>query len=136
VSNAFLHGNLEDYVLCQQPIGFHDADRPQAVCFLDKSMYRLRQAPRAWFTRFANFAVKLGFKATRSDSSLFALRRGHDIAYLLLCVDDMVITAPRSSLLQRVVTELRNEFAVKDMGELRFFLGIDVQRKADSFYLS
>ena len=47
VSNAFLHGNLEEYVLCQQPIGFVDPDRPQVVCRLDKSLYGLRQAPRA-----------------------------------------------------------------------------------------
>ena len=64
MSNAFLHGNLEEYLLCQQPIGFHVSDRPQAVCVLDKSLYGLRQAPRTWFTQFANFAVKLGFKAT------------------------------------------------------------------------
>jgi hypothetical protein len=136
VSNVFLHDNLEEYVLCQQPTRFHDAEQPQAICLLDKSLYRLHQVPRSWFTRFANFAVKLGFKATRSDSSLFVLRRGHDVAYLLLYVDDMVITASSSSLLQRVITELPHEFTIKDMGELRFFLSIDVQRRADGFYLS
>ena len=136
VSNAFLHGNLEEYVLCQQPIGFINPDRPQAVCRLDKSLYGLRQAPRAWFTCFAMFVTKLGFKATWSASSLFVLRRGADMAYLLLYVDDMVHTALSSTLLQRVVTDLRSEFAVKDMGDLRFFLGIDVQRTADGFYLS
>ena len=58
------------------------------------------------------------------------------MAYLLLYVDDMVLTASSSTLLQRVVTDLRSEFAVKDMGDLRFFLGIDVQRTVDGFYLS
>jgi hypothetical protein len=136
VSNAFLRGNLDEHVMCPQPIGFHDADRPQAVCLLDKSLYGLRQASCVWFTRFATFVVKIGFKATRSDSSLFVLCRGHDVAYLLLYVDDMVITASSSSLLQHVVTELHDEFTVKDMGELRFFLNIDIQRKDDGFYLS
>jgi len=58
------------------------------------------------------------------------------MAYLLLYVDDMVLTASSSTLLQRIVTDLRSEFAVKDMGDLRFFLGIDVQRTVDGFYLS
>jgi hypothetical protein len=136
VSNAFLHGYLDEYVLCQQPVGFMDPGRPQAVCHLDKSLYGLRQAPRAWFTRFATYVTRLGFKATRSDSSLFVLRRGSDVAYLLLYVDDMVITASSSSLLQRVVTDLHAEFAVKDMGDLHFFLGIDVQRTAAGFNLN
>jgi len=99
VSNAFLHGHLNEHVLCQQPTGFVDADRPDAVCLLDKSLYGLRQAPSAWFIRFAGFVTKIGFKATRSDSSLFALRRGTDIAYLLLYVDDIVLTGSSSALL-------------------------------------
>lgn len=74
VSNAFLHGHLKEHVLCQQPTGFVDAARPDAVCLLDKSLYGLRQAPQAWYTRFANFVVTLGFRATRSDASLFILR--------------------------------------------------------------
>jgi histone deacetylase 1/2 len=136
VSNAFLHGTLDEQVFCQQPSGFVDAARPHAVCLLNKSLYGLRQAPRAWFTRFANFVVKLGFQATRSDSSLFVLRRSHDVAYLLLYVDDMVLTASSNDLLQRIVDDLRGEFAVKDMGALRFFLGIDVRRSESGFYLS
>lgn len=91
VSNAFLHGHLQEHVLCQQPTGFADPSRPDAVCLLDKSLYGLRQAPRAWFDRFAKFAIALGFRPTCSDSSLFVLRQGHEVAYLLLYVDDMVL---------------------------------------------
>jgi hypothetical protein len=136
VSNAFLHGNLREHVLCQQPTGFADPACPNAVCLLDKSLYGLRQAPRAWFDRFATFAISLGFHPTRSDSSLFVLRHGADVAYLLLYVDDMVLTGSSSALLQRIIDRLRAEFAIKDLGELRFFLGIDVKRTASGFYLS
>ena len=80
-------------------------------------MYGLRRAPRAWFNRFADFVVKLGFRATRFDSSLFVLQRGHDIAYLLLYVDDIVLTGSSPVLLQNIVERLRAEFAVKDMGD-------------------
>jgi hypothetical protein len=67
---------------------------------------------------------------------LFVLRRGHDIAYLLLYVDDMVLTGSSLALLHHIVQRLRAEFAVKDLGELRFFLGIAVRRDAHGFYLS
>jgi hypothetical protein len=136
VSNAFLHGHLKEEVFCQQPTGFVDANRPDAVCLLDKSLYGLRQAPRAWFERFAAFIKTIGFSPTRSDPSLFILRHGSSTAFLLLYVDDIVLTGSSLALLQHVVDKLRAEFAVKDMGALRFFLGIDVQRTKDSFYLS
>ncbi|XP_066333358.1 uncharacterized mitochondrial protein AtMg00810-like [Miscanthus floridulus] len=128
--------HLKEQVFCQQPTGFVDPDRPDAVCLLDRSLYGLRQAPRAWFERFAAFIRTLGFTATRSDSSLFTLRRGHDLVYLLLYVDDIVITGSSAALIQNIVNKLRAEFAVKDMGDLRFFLGIDVRRSKEGFYLS
>ena len=136
VSNAFLHGHLHEHVLCQQPPGFLDADRPDAVCLLDKSLYGLRQAPRAWYTRFAQYAVKLGFRATRSDTSLFVLRNGGSTAYLLLYVDDIVLTGSSEALLQHIVQLLQAEFAVRDMGTLNFFLSVDVKRTAAGFYLT
>jgi hypothetical protein len=136
VSNAFLHGHLHERVLCQQPTVFVDPSQPKDVCLLDKSLYGLRQAPHAWFTRFAEFIVKLDFRAARSDSSLFVPRCGNDIAYLLLYVDDIVLTSSSSSLRRTIVDRLRSEFTVKDMDKLSFFLGIDVKRTRDGFYLS
>lgn len=106
------------------------------MCLLDISLYGLRQAPPAWFEQFAAYIVKLGFTGTRSDSSLFVLHQGTDIAYLLLYVDDIVLTRSSSSLLHRIVNRLRDEFAVKDMGVLSFFLGIDIKQTNDGFYLS
>ena len=80
--------------------------------------------------------ITISFNPTRSDSSLFFFRRGNDIAYLLLYVDDMVLTDSTPGLLQHIVQRLRAEFAVKDLGELSFFLGIAVKRDAHGFYLS
>lgn len=127
VSNAFLHGHLDERVLCQQTIGFVDAAQPNAVCLLSKSLYGLQQAPRAWFTRIAGFLRAIGFVATCSDSSLFVLRRGMDMAFLLLYIDDMVLSTSTEPLLQDIVACLQSEFAVKDMGPLRYFLGVDIQ---------
>lgn len=137
VSNAFLHGHLQEQVYCQQSIGFVDPDRPNAVCLLSRSLYGLRQAPRAWFTRFTDYVKSISFTQTRSDSSLFVLRAGGDVvAYLLLYVDDMVLAASSSALLHQLVAKLQNAFAVKDMGPLAYFLGINVRRTNDDFFLS
>jgi hypothetical protein len=136
VSNAFLHGDLKERVYCQQPTGFADSARPTAVCELRRSLYGLRQAPRAWFTRFAQFVQTIGFQQARSDSSLFIFSSPAGMAYLLLYVDDMILSASSTALLQQIIARLKSEFAVKDMGALSYFLGIDVHRSSDGFFLS
>ena len=93
VSNAFLHGHLEEQVFCEQPTGFVDASFPGHVCLLSRSLYGLKQAPRAWYQRIAGFLQTLGFSVTRSDASLFVYRHGDTTAYLLLYVDDIILTA-------------------------------------------
>jgi hypothetical protein len=136
VKNAFLNGVLDEQVYCHQPAGFVDVHRRDHVCKLVKSLYGLKQAPRAWFKRFATFAVTVGFTASRSDASLFILRRGSDVAYLLLYVDDIVLTASSSMLLHTLIDKLKLEFAMKDMGPLHYFLGIRVRRTPHGFFLS
>lgn len=136
VSNAFLNGQLQEQVYCQQPIGFVDPDRPNDVCLLTRSLYELKQAPRAWYTRFASFIKTLGFAPTRSDNSLFVLRRGSSIAYLLLYVDDIVLTASSTTLLEQIIAKLQSEFKLKDMGDLSYFLGIEVTRTRSGFFLT
>jgi hypothetical protein len=136
VSNAFLHGHLQGQVFAQQPVGFVDPARPHHICSLSKSLYGLKQAPRAWFLRFTRHIKTLGFTATRSDSSLFVLRRGAETAFLLLYVDDMVLIASTDALLWAIIAQLQQEFKIKDMGPLHFFLGVDVQRSSSGFFLS
>jgi hypothetical protein len=103
VKNAFLHGNLSERVYCHQPAGFIDAAHPNHVCQLIKSLYGLKQAPRAWFQRFGAHLHGMGFTPTGSDSSLFVYKRGAHNAYLLVYVDDIILTASTTSLLQHVV---------------------------------
>jgi hypothetical protein len=136
VNNAFLHGHLVERVYCQQPAGFVDEHHPDHVCLLDKSLYGLKQAPRAWFDRFAKFMSTLGFIAARSDPSLFVLHSGNNTAYLLLYVDDIVLTASSVALLQQLQHRLFAEFSMKDLGPLHYFLGISVTRRKDGFFLS
>jgi hypothetical protein len=99
VNNAFLQGTLSETVYCAQPAGFEDAAHPDFVCRLNRSLYGLKQAPRAWYSRFASFLLHLGFTEAKTDSSLFIYRSGTETAYLLLYVDDIVLTASSSNLL-------------------------------------
>jgi hypothetical protein len=136
VNNDFLHGHLSERVYCQQPTGFVDPHRPDHVCLLDKSLYGLKQAPRAWFGRFTAFLHSIDFVAARSDPSLFVLHQHTGTAYLLLYVDDIVLTTSSSALLQHVQRRLFAEFSMKDLGPLHYFLGITVQRSSLGFFLS
>jgi hypothetical protein len=126
VKNTFLDGDLTKCVYCQQPAGFIDDNHPDHVCLLSKSLYGLKQVLRAWFQMFGGHLLQLSFIATRSDSSLFVLRQGSDTAYLLLYVDDIILTASSMTLLQRIIDNLKSSFAMKDLGPLHFFLGIQV----------
>jgi hypothetical protein len=89
VKNAFLHGTLSETVFFCQPTGFADPAHPDLVCRLRKSLYGLKQAPRACYSGFATYLTTLGFIEAKSDTSLFIFRRGSDIVYLLLYVDDI-----------------------------------------------
>ena len=88
VKNAFLHGTLTETVYYSQPTGFIDAANLDMVCRLNRSLYGLKQAPRAWYSRFATYLASIGFVEAKSDTPLFIYRRGEDIVYLLLYVDD------------------------------------------------
>jgi len=114
VKNTFLHGTLSETVYCSQPTGFADPALPGHVCKLNRSLYGLKQAPRAWYSRFASFLLSLGFTEAKSDTSLFIYRRGTATVYLLLYVDDIVLTASSEQLLHRVIDALKKEFAMTD----------------------
>ena len=118
VSNAFLHGHLEEQVFCQQSTSFVDSAHPDHVCLLSRSLYGLKQAPRAWYQRIAAFLHQLGFRSTRSDASLFVYHMGDTTAYLLLYIDEIILTASTPALLQHLTDRLRAEFALKDLGPL------------------
>jgi hypothetical protein len=121
-------------VYCCQPTGFTDPAHPDLVCHLRKSLYGLKQAPRAWYSRFVSYLTTLGFIEAKSDTSLFIFRRGSDTVYLLLYVDDIILTASSTELLRRTISALQREFAM-DLGPLHHFLGITVERRPDGLFL-
>jgi hypothetical protein len=136
VKNVFLHGTLSEVVYCVQPSGFEDPAHPDFVCQLNKSLYGLKQAPRAWFNRFATYLLSLDFVEAKSDTSLFVFQRGSDTTYLLLYVDDIVLTASSPALLRWIISALQQEFSMKDLGVLHHFIGMHVQPSGDGLLLS
>jgi hypothetical protein len=98
-------------------------------------LYRLKQAPRAWYIQFATYLTTLGFIEAKSDTSLFIFRRGSGMVYLLLYVDDIILTASSMELLRHTISALQREFTMKDLGSLHHFLGITVEHRPDGLFL-
>ncbi|KAM2637579.1 hypothetical protein EV1_022054 [Malus domestica] len=136
VQNAFLHGTLNEEVYMRQPAGFVDPQFPSHVCRLRRSLYGLKQAPRAWFQCFSQKLEDLGFTASQADSSLFTYFDGSTIIYLLIYVDDILITGNNNAHLSQFITQLGTHFAMKDLGPLHYFLGMEVSRTPSAFYLT
>uniref|UniRef100_A0A2N9G1P2 Integrase catalytic domain-containing protein n=1 Tax=Fagus sylvatica TaxID=28930 RepID=A0A2N9G1P2_FAGSY len=126
VSNAFLHGSLKEHVFMHQPPGFVDPNHPSHVCLLQKSIYGLRQAPRAWFEKFSNHLLTIGFTASLADPSLFVYKNGSTVIYLLLYVDDIILTGSVPAAIQELIRGLAQAFELKDLGPLKYFLGLQV----------
>ncbi|KAJ9551722.1 hypothetical protein OSB04_015767 [Centaurea solstitialis] len=136
VKNAFLHGDLTETVYMRQPPGYVNVSFPDHVCRLRKALYGLKQAPRAWYHRFAVYLSSLGFLSSKTDTSLFTYHRGSDTIYLLLYVDDIILTASSPTLISMVISKLSSEFPMSDLGPLSFFLGIAASRSNHGLFLS
>ncbi|GJY50237.1 ribonuclease H-like domain-containing protein [Tanacetum coccineum] len=136
VKNAFLHDHLTKTVYMHQPPGFTDSAHSDYVCLLQKSLYGLKQTSRAWFQRFSSYVILASFYHSKTDSSLFIFHMGPDTTYLLLYVDDIILIAWSTSLLQRIISLLHTEFAMIDLGPLNYFLGISATRTTSGIFLS
>lgn len=135
VNTAFLQDHLNEEVFMSQPPGFHDTDRPSHVCRLRKAIYGLKQAPRAWYSKLKNFLLASGFINSLSDTSLFILRHAGNFVYLLVYVDDILVTGTSSTLVQQVIDALAAKFSIKDLGHLSYFLGIETIRTSQGIHL-
>mgnify|MGYP001791907865 FL=1 len=119
-----------------QPPGFVDAGNPTAVCKLQKAIYGLKQAPRAWFNELKNYLLAYGFTSSLADPSLFILHHASHPIFLLVYVDDIVVTGPSPNKLSTFITSLATRFSIKDLGSLSYFLGIEVTPNKKGFLLS
>jgi hypothetical protein len=127
VKTAFLNGELEEDIYMKQPPGYEQGG-PHMVCHLHKALYGLRQAPRMWYAKLKSELEKIGFKASEADAGLFILEHCSNKVYLLVYVDDMLIASKDLTGVEHVKTTIGSIFKVRDLGEAKFFLGMEVSR--------
>ena len=135
VKSAFLNGVIEEEVYVKQPPGFEDIKYPDHVFKLKKSLYGLKQAPRAWYDRLSNFLIKNDFKRGQVDTTLFRRTLGKDILVVQIYVDDIIFGSTNASLCKEFSELMQDEFEMSMMGELKFFLGIQINQCKDGVYV-
>lgn len=137
VNNAFLHGVLDEQVYMKLPTGFYQSDRSKhKVCRLYKSLYGLKQASRQWFQKFSDALISYGFTTSLNDYSLFTYSNKGQFIALLLYVDDVIITGTSTELIQTIKQFIDSQFKIKDLGTLKYFLGIEVARSAVGIFIN
>ncbi|KAF3618809.1 hypothetical protein FXO38_33242 [Capsicum annuum] len=120
----------------KQSPGFVHPDYPLHVCKLTKAIYGLKQAHQAWFHRFSTFLLAHGFICSKSDSSMFIRKCSSGTLILLLYVDDIILTGSHASLVDNFIRCLSSQFAMKDLSDLHYFLGVHATRTSDGLHLS
>jgi hypothetical protein len=135
VKNAFLHGYLQEKVYMEQPPGYVDETQPNLVCRLKKVLYGLKQAPRAWSNKIGQYLVTNGFQTSNVDFSLYVKKTNHGIVVIVIYVDDLIIRGDSNVDISNLKKLLKQEFEMKDLGELRYFLGIEVIQSPKGIWL-
>ena len=106
------------------------------MCKLDKALYGLKQAPKAWYSRLSENLQRLGFRPSKADTSLFFYKRGKVIIFMLVYVDDIIVASSSQKATNALLEDLKKDFALKDLGDLHYFLGIEVKKVTDGILLS
>jgi len=137
IKNAFLNGELEEEVYMQIPPGCEAASTSNKVCKLWKSLYGLKQSPRAWFERLTRVVKKEGFTQCQSDHTMFVKHSLEGkVTLFIIYVDDTVITGDDHNQINHLKSFLAREFEVKNLGQLKCFLGMEVARTKHGIYMS
>ncbi|KAG7533536.1 Zinc finger CCHC-type superfamily [Arabidopsis thaliana x Arabidopsis arenosa] len=136
VKSAFLNGLLKEEVYVAQPKGFEDPHFPAHVFKLKKALYGLKQAPRTWYERLAQFLLDNGFQRGSVDKTLFIFRSDSDILIVQVYVDDIVFGSTKTELVNKFVKTMTTEFEMSMVGELNYFLGLQITQSAEGIFIS
>jgi hypothetical protein len=128
VKTAFLNGDLDETVYMAQPKGFVVEGKEKLGCRLKKSIYGLKQASRQWYLKFDKTIKEFGFKENVEDICVYAKFKNEKYLFLILYVDDILLASSDISLLLETKKFLSSHFEMKDLGEARFVLGIEIHR--------
>ncbi|GJX52692.1 uncharacterized mitochondrial protein-like protein [Tanacetum coccineum] len=136
VKSAFLYGKIEEEVYVCQPPGFEDLDFPDRVYKVEKALYGLHQAPRAWYETLSTYLLDNEFQRGKIDKTLFIKRYKGDILLVQVYVDDIIFGSTNKKLCNAFEKLMHEKFQMSSMGELTFFLGLQVQQKKDGIFIS
>ncbi|GJR03504.1 retrovirus-related pol polyprotein from transposon TNT 1-94 [Tanacetum coccineum] len=135
VKTTFLNGPLKEEVYVAQPEGFVDPDHPEKVYLLRKALYGLKQAPRAWYDELSNFLMSKGFIKGTIDPTLFQIKYGEDILLVQIYVDDIIFGSINPKYSKRFEKLMHNRFEMSLMGEMKFFLRLQIHQSPKGFWL-
>ncbi|GJV56037.1 putative ribonuclease H-like domain-containing protein [Tanacetum coccineum] len=136
VKSAFLYGQIEEEVYVCQPPGFEDPDHPDKVYKVVKALYGLHQAPRAWYDTLATYLLSNGFQRGKIDQTLFIKSQKGHILLVQIYVDDIIFGSTKKELCDEFEKLMKDKFQMSSMGELTFFLGLQVQQKKKGIFIS
>ncbi|GJZ91053.1 putative ribonuclease H-like domain-containing protein [Tanacetum coccineum] len=136
VKSAFLYGTIEEEVYVHQPPGFVDPAHPNKVYKVIKALYGLHQAPRAWYETLSSFLLKNGFRRGTIDKTLFIKKNKNDIMLVQVYVDDIIFGSTTQSMCTEFKDCMHKRFQISSMGELTFFLGLQVKQQPDGIFIS
>ncbi|GJX38979.1 putative ribonuclease H-like domain-containing protein [Tanacetum coccineum] len=136
VKSDFLYGKIEEEVYVCQPPGFEDPDFPDRVYKVEKALYGLHQAPRAWYETLSTYLLDNEFQRGKIDKTLFIKRYKGDILLVQVYVDDIIFGSTKKELCNAFEKLMHEKFQMSSMGELTFFLGLQVQQKKDGIFIS
>jgi hypothetical protein len=135
VKGAFLNGVIQEEVYIRQPLGFESPKYPDRVYKLSKALYGLKQAPRAWYARLKTFLLEHGYVMGSVDKTLFTLNHDTDFLLVQIYVDDIIFGGSSHTLVSRFQEMMESEFQMSMMGELTFFLGIQVKQTKQGIFV-
>ncbi|GJT21465.1 putative ribonuclease H-like domain-containing protein [Tanacetum coccineum] len=136
VKSAFLYGEIDEEVYVTQPKGFEDPHFPKHVYKVVKALYGLHQAPRAWYARLSTFLLKHNYRRGTIDKTLFIKKNSRDIILVQVYVDDIIFGSTKKAWCDEFEVLMKGEFEMSAMGELTFFLGLQVKQKPDGIFIS
>ncbi|KAJ9544644.1 hypothetical protein OSB04_024351 [Centaurea solstitialis] len=136
VKCAFLNGVLQEEVYVEQPEGFVDSRFPNHVYVLDKALYGLKQAPRAWYETLTDYLLGVGYKKGTIDPTLFLKKSGKDLIIVQIYVDDIIFASTKPEMCQEFENTMKSQFKMSMMGELTFFLGLQVRQCPDGIFIN
>nr|GEW33944.1 putative ribonuclease H-like domain-containing protein [Tanacetum cinerariifolium] len=136
VKSAFLYDTIDEEVYVMQPPGFQNPEFPAKVYKMEKAMYRLHQAPRAWYGTLSKYLLKNGFQRGTIDQTSFIIRQRGDFILVQVYVDDIIFRSINLQLCREFEALMHEKFQMSNMDELNFFLGLQVLQKEDGIFLS